>query len=102
MISIETLIDLKNFFEDNLDQTIKTISKNDSERLLKNKIEGFLISLQDKIFELNPQLKCSCGGARDIHEEFLCRVKSTERSGVIKHIDELTPVSEHSLNFNTY
>ena len=43
---------------------MSTISPQDSDRLLKNKITGFLISLQDKLLELKPKLMCSgCGRA---------------------------------------
>lgn len=58
MISLETLIELKNYFEENLDQTVRSIGKSDSDRLIKNKVEGFLITLQDKLFEIIPSIKC--------------------------------------------
>jgi hypothetical protein len=45
MVNIETLVGLKAYFDDNLQFTIRSITMTDSERLVRNKVEGFLISL---------------------------------------------------------
>lgn len=60
--SAETLIDLKQYFDSQLETTLNAIRATDSERLLKNKINGFIIAIQDKLFELKPKLMCNgCG-----------------------------------------
>ena len=42
--------------------TIDSIKPTDSDRLLKNKITGFIITLQDRLLELKPKLMCNgCG-----------------------------------------
>ena len=41
---------------------INAIKPTDSDRLVKNKINGFIIALQDRLFELKPKLMCNgCG-----------------------------------------
>ena len=41
---------------------IGTIRPTDSDRLVKNKVNGFIITLQDKLLELKPKLMCNgCG-----------------------------------------
>ena len=41
----ETLLDLKMFFDSQLELTFSGIRPNDSDRLLKNKISGFLLTI---------------------------------------------------------
>ena len=41
---------------------MNAIKQHDSERLIKNKIKGFIIAIQDKLFELKPKLKCNGSG----------------------------------------
>jgi len=63
-LTAESLIELKQFFDKNLDKTLSSLRSNDSDRLVKNKINGFLISLQDRLFDLKPKLMCNgCGRA---------------------------------------
>ena len=58
LLSTETLIDLKNYFDNQFKQTLNSIGDGDSERLVKNKVNGFLIGLQDKLLEIKPKLNC--------------------------------------------
>lgn len=61
---METLLDLKKFFETQLEVTLSLIKAHDSERLRKNKVNGFIIALQDKLIEIKPKLRCAgCGKA---------------------------------------
>ena len=58
------LVELKQFFDTQFELTQASLREGDSERLIKNKINGFIIALQDKLFELKPNLMCSgCGKA---------------------------------------
>ena len=41
---------------------------NDSERLVRNKINGFIIAIQDKLFEMKPKLMCNGCGKMAINE----------------------------------
>ena len=62
LLNTETLIDLKNFFDEQLQRTIESIGQGDSDRLIKNKVNGFLIGLQDKMLDIKPKLMCQgCG-----------------------------------------
>lgn len=62
-LTTETLFELKDFFDSQFQFTMRSILPSDSERLLKNKISGLIISLQDKLLELKPKLKCNgCRG----------------------------------------
>ena len=64
MMTRTSLFDLKQYFDTQFEQTVAAIKTTDSDRLVKNKINGFIIELQDKLFELKPKLKCiGCGGA---------------------------------------
>jgi len=61
-LSTETLVELKLFFDAQLETTLSQIRGTDSDRLLKNKINGFLIAVLDKILDLKPKLACNgCG-----------------------------------------
>ena len=65
MTGVEALLELKTFFDETMNTTLKSITNKASDRLIKNKIEGLLIGLQDKIFEIKPSFRCtSCGNAR--------------------------------------
>ena len=68
-LTTESLLELKIFFNSQLEATLMTMRTNDSDRLRKNKINGFLIALQDRLFELKPKLMCSgCGMAHGTNE----------------------------------
>ena len=54
----ETLVELKNYFDDQLQLTLNSIGKGDSDRLVKNKVNGFIIAIQDKLLEIKPKLMC--------------------------------------------
>ena len=54
----ETLVDLKSYFDEQLSLTLNSIGEGDSERLVKNKVNGFIIALQDKLLEIKPKLMC--------------------------------------------
>ena len=45
LLNTETLIELKNFFDEQLRLTVASIGQTDSDRLVKNKVNGFLIGL---------------------------------------------------------
>lgn len=61
-LTTETLFDFKMYFDSQLEATVSAIMENDSERLIKNKINGFLIAIQDKLFQIKPKLQCNgCG-----------------------------------------
>ena len=55
-LTIETLNEFKQYFDAQMEMTLATISSKDSDRLVKNKINGFFIAIQDKMIELNPKL----------------------------------------------
>lgn len=44
-LSAESLLELKQFFDVSLENTLHSLKTTDSERLVKNKINGFLIAL---------------------------------------------------------
>jgi hypothetical protein len=44
-LTAETLLDFKQFFDDQLQFTLSSIDARDSDRLVRNKISGFLIAL---------------------------------------------------------
>ena len=52
----ETLVDLKSYFDEQLSLTLNSIGEGDSERLVKNKVNGFIIALYDKLLEIKPKL----------------------------------------------
>ena len=61
-MTVETLIGLKQFFDSEMEHTLTGIRPSDSDRLLKNKVSGFLLTLQDKLLEMKPKMMCTgCG-----------------------------------------
>ena len=70
LLNTETLINLKAFFDDQLKRTIDSIGQGDSDRLIKNKVNGFLIALQDKLLEIKPKLLQQAAGL-DSGESYL-------------------------------
>ena len=63
LMTTESLFGLKQYFDSQFEHTMAAIQTTDSDRLVKNKINGFIISIQDKLFELKPKLQCNgCGG----------------------------------------
>ena len=67
MLDYETLIDLKAFFDRSHSELIKYINNistsKSKQRLVDNRVQGFLIAIQDRIFEMSPELQCQgCGG----------------------------------------
>ena len=76
-LSADTLIQLKSFFDEQLNSTLVSLKTNDSDRLIRNKINGFIIALQDRIFELKPKLRCNnCHKAMDSNEPIGQRSKA--------------------------
>ena len=63
------MIELKNFFDEQLRLTVASIGQSDSDRLVKNKVNGFLIGLQDKLLEIKPSLMRQGYGAGGPEEE---------------------------------
>ena len=64
LLTTESLFELKHYFDEQLEATLGAIKSQDSERLIKNKINGFIIAIQDRLFELKPKLMCNgCGRA---------------------------------------
>ena len=62
MVTAQSLLEFKTFFDTNLQDTLSSLGPSDSDRLVKNKINGFLITLLDKMLELKPKLRChGCG-----------------------------------------
>ena len=61
-LTIETLNEFKQYFDAQMEMTLATITSKDSDRLIKNKINGFFIAIQDKMIELNPKVKKGFGG----------------------------------------
>lgn len=47
--TVETLLELKEFFDINFDATISSLRKFDSEKLIHNKVNRFLIALEDRL-----------------------------------------------------
>ena len=69
-LTSESLFELKKFFDKQLETTFSSLKVTDSDRLRRNKINGFLIILQDKMFELKPKLMCStCGKAEPTNDK---------------------------------
>ena len=68
LLNTETLVDLKNFFDEQWQRTIDSIGRGDSDRLIKNKVNGFLIGLQDKLLEIKPKLLRQGGGMVNAEE----------------------------------
>ena len=64
MMTTESLFDLKQYFDTQFEHTLAALKTTDSDRLVKNKINGFIIAIQDKLFEFKPKLQCNggCGG----------------------------------------
>ena len=61
-LTTESLFDFKQYFDVQMESTLSSLTAMDSDRLIKNKINGFLIAIQDKLFELKPKLMCNgCG-----------------------------------------
>ena len=55
-LTIETLVELKEFFDSQLESTLQQIGENDSERLVKNRVSGFLLAIYDKLIQIKPKL----------------------------------------------
>ena len=63
MMTTDSLFDLKQHFDTQFESTLAAIKTTDSDRLVKNKINGFIIAILDKFFELKPKLQCTgCNG----------------------------------------
>ena len=62
MLTTESLFDLIQYFDSQFEATLAAIKDTDSDRLVKNKINGFIIAIQDKLFELKPKLRPGYGG----------------------------------------
>ena len=61
-LTVDALLQLKTFFDENFQATLSSLNATDSDRLVRNKINGFVISLQDRLFKLKPKNKCQgCG-----------------------------------------
>ena len=45
MLTTESLFDLKQYFDSQFEATLSAIKDTDSDRLVKNKINGFIIAL---------------------------------------------------------
>ena len=50
--TVETLLELKEFFDINFEATTSSLRKFDSERLIHSKVNGFLNALQDRLVSL--------------------------------------------------
>jgi hypothetical protein len=98
MITVETLMEFKSYFEVQLAQTLRTIGKSDSERLIQNKVEGFFIILSDKLIELNPTFKCSCGGLNQKEKSEWWG--NTDPAYVKQNIDEEGPLDQVRFSSN--
>lgn len=69
-LTTDALLQLKVFFDSQIQITLQSLKPTDSDRLKRNKINGFLITLQDKLFEIKPKLMChTCGKAADGNDE---------------------------------
>ena len=55
-LTTETLFDLKQYFDSQMESCLSSIRATDSDRLVKNKINGFIIAIYDKLVELKPKL----------------------------------------------
>jgi len=64
MLGIETLYELQTFFNAELQSTLNSMTNSDSGRLLDNRVNGFLICLQDRLLTVKPSFKCACGGVQ--------------------------------------
>ena len=69
LLTTDSLLELKIFFNTQLEATLMSMRSNDSDRLRRNKINGFLIILQDRLFEMKPKLMCNGCGKADVSEE---------------------------------
>ena len=49
ILSTDTLVEIKEFFDSQLEITLNQINEGDSERLIKNKVNGFILAIQDKL-----------------------------------------------------
>ena len=71
-LTVETLHNLKQYFESQLELTLSSIRPTDSGRLLKNKITGFILALQDRLVELKPNLMCNgCERVANMNESHI-------------------------------
>ena len=57
-MSVDTLLSLKEFFDNQLNETLKQIHEGDSDRLIRNRVNGFLLQLHDKLLQIKPKLAC--------------------------------------------
>ena len=87
MLTTETLVDLKQYFDEQLQLTLNSIGEGDSERLVKNKVNGFIIALQDKLIEIKPKLMCSgCGMVKNEEAIQGYKIQTAEHTERVKKI----------------
>ena len=85
-LSADSLLQLKSYFDEQLEATLASLRRTDSDRLVKNKINGFLIGLQDKLFEFKPKLMCNnCGNKALANDE---SITVTPISPIMTHNDQ--------------
>ena len=61
-LTVDTLFEFKEFFDINFEATLSSLRTGYSERNIQNIVNGFLITVQDRLYTLKPMQACkSCG-----------------------------------------
>ena len=99
-LTIETLVELKEFFDSQLEATLSQIGENDSERLVKNRVSGFLLVIYDKLIQIKPKLAAT----RDDEESRVGSVSQqnrtfTQRLPMQRHAEQI--MGSHSVSGNS-
>ena len=85
-LTIEALTELKKYFDEQLEITLGLIKAYDSERLMKNKINGFIIAIHEKLLEIKPSLKHS--GSSKANDESTTGGRETSISAMRKNLQQ--------------
>ena len=103
-LTIETLGELKEYFDSQLDATLSQIGENDSERLVKNRVNGFLLVILDKLIQIKPKLACSGCGALKAEDDSRAGSVSqanrtfTQKMPIQRHGEQTMSNNSHTLH----